>query len=108
MNNDLIYLHHISDAISRIEEYVSVGYNEFIDKSYLQDAVVRQLEIMGEATKNISKKFRSEHPKIPWRRMAGLRDVLIHDYMGVDIYAVWQVTQRNIPGLKKSISKLLG
>jgi len=88
MNRDQIYLKHISDAIGRINEYVSIGYDEFMSHSHWQDAVIRQLEIIGEATKQISVKLRDQYTQVPWRRIAGLRDILIHDYMGVDVEAV--------------------
>jgi len=93
VNEDQVYLHHILDAIATIESYVIVGHDEFMSKSHWQDAVIRQLEIVGEATKRLSRELRSQHPEVPWRRMAGMRDVLIHDYMGVDLDAVWEVTQ---------------
>jgi uncharacterized protein with HEPN domain len=75
--------------------------------SHWQDAVVRQLEIIGEATKRISEELRSKHTDIPWRRIAGMRDVLIHDYMGVDLSAVWEVTQHDLPQLKQKIEAIL-
>lgn len=75
--------------------------------SHWQDAVIRQLEIIGEATKNLSDGLRSAHPEIPWRRIAGLRDVLIHGYMGVDLAAVWEITQKNLPDLERRIEKVL-
>jgi uncharacterized protein with HEPN domain len=69
--------------------------------------VIRQLEIVGEATKNLSGDFRSRHSDIPWRRIAGLRDVLVHDYMGVRLAAVWEVTQTDLPVLKEQIRNIL-
>lgn len=101
MKGDRLYLAHILDAVEKIETYISVGHDVFIATSHWQDAVIRQLEIIGEATKRLSKQLCSHHPEVPWRRIAGLRDVLIHDYMGVDIKAVWEITQKDLPGLKK-------
>jgi len=71
-----------------------------------QDAVVRQLEIIGEATKRVSKELRSKHPDIPWSDMAGMRDVLLHDYIDVDLGVVWKTASENIPDLKALIIKL--
>lgn len=107
MKKDSVYLRHILDAVSKIESYVSVGREAFLSTSHWQDAVVRQLEIIGEATKRISAELRSNYPDIPWRRMAGLRDILIHDYLGVDLSMVWEVTQRDLPDLKTKIEGIL-
>ncbi|MBU4485130.1 DUF86 domain-containing protein [bacterium] len=107
MKDDKIFLMHIRDAITKIEEYVKVGKDEFLNTSHWQDAVIRQLEVIGEATKNISNEFREKNTDIPWRRMAGLRDILIHEYMGVDIMAVWNVTQQDLPPLKAYLEKYL-
>ncbi len=107
MKKDRIYLKHILDAIGKISQYVSVGYEQFMAHSHWQDATMRQLEIIGEATKHLSEETRNKHPDVPWRRIAGLRDVLIHDYMGVDLEAVWEVTQRNLPELEVKIRDVL-
>jgi len=107
MKKDRIYLMHILDAIRKVKQYVSVGYEEFMAHSHWQDAVMRQLEIIGEATKRLSEGLRIQHPAVQWRRIAGLRDVLIHDYMGVDLEAVWQVTQRGVPELEGQIQEIL-
>jgi uncharacterized protein with HEPN domain len=107
VKGDRLYLQHILDAINKVADYVSVGYPVFTSSSHWQDAVIRQLEIIGEATKRLSTKLCSEHADIPWRRIAGLRDVLIHNYMGVDINAVWEITQQNLPVLKARIETIL-
>ena len=101
MKGDQLYRTHILDVVNKIESYVSVGHEGFVSTSHWQDAVIRQLEIVGEATKRLSKQLCSQHPEVPWRRIAGLRDVLIHDYMGVDIGALWEITQKDLPVLKK-------
>ena len=107
MKGDWLYLTHILDAIEKIETHISVGHGVFVSTAHWQDAVIRQLEIIGEATKRLSKQLCSQHPEVPWRRIAGLRDVLIHDYMGVDINAVWEITQKDLPVVKKSIREIL-
>ncbi len=107
MMGDYIYLAHIRDAIEKLEAYVSVGHDVFMSTSHWQDAVIRQLEIIGEATKRLSEGLRTTYDEVPWKRIAGLRDVLIHDYMGVDLAAVWKVTQRDVPELKRYVLAIL-
>ena len=107
MNRDDAYLRHMLDAIEKIDAYVAVGRETFLTTSHWHDAVIRQLEIIGEATKRLSQPLRDQYDAIPWRRIAGLRDVLIHDYMGVDLEAVWEITQRQLPELKRTIQIIL-
>jgi uncharacterized protein with HEPN domain len=107
MKDDGIYLKHILDAIERVETYVAVGRDVFTTTPHWQDAVIRQLEIVGEATKRLSADRKAQYPEVPWRRIAGLRDVLIHDYLGVDISTVWEITQQNLPELKRTVQTML-
>lgn len=107
MTSDHVYIHHILDAIVKIESYTAVGRDAFLTTSHWSDATIRQLEIIGEATKRLSAALRSHNSHVPWRRIAGLRDVLIHDYMGVDLPAVWTITQREVPALKADLERIL-
>jgi uncharacterized protein with HEPN domain len=107
VKSDTVYLRHILDAVQKIESYVSVGHETFMSTSHWQDAVIRQLEIIGEATKRLSLDFRGRYPQIPWKRISGLRDVLIHDYWGVDISLVWEITRTYLPELKHQIDAIL-
>jgi uncharacterized protein with HEPN domain len=85
--SNLYYLLHIKDCILKIEEYTdTLNQQNFLKNSLVQDAVIRNFEIIGEATKQLSKEFRLKYPDIPWKSMAGLRDKLIHDYIGVDLW----------------------
>lgn len=107
MKGDRLYLQHILDAIVKVENYTAVGRDVFMSNSHWQDAAIRQLEVIGEATKRLSAALCEQNSDIPWRRIAGLRDVLIHDYMGVDLNAVWEITQQNLPFLKARIQAIL-
>lgn len=107
MSRDEVYLRHILAAIDRVEQYTSVGKAVFLITPHWQDATIRQLEVIGEATKHLSEATRSGRPEIPWKRIAGLRDVLIHDYMGVDLEAVWEVSQEHLGALRVAVQRLL-
>ena len=103
-----VYLRHILDAMSRREEYTQdIKYEDFMDNYLIQDGVIRQIEIIGEATKRLSKEIKEKHPEIPWKDMSGMRDKLIHDYLGVDIDAVWDTVEEDIPALKNRLKYLI-
>jgi uncharacterized protein with HEPN domain len=73
----------------------------------IQDAVIRNLEVIGEAVRNLSPEFRRQHPELPWRSISALRNVLIHEYFGVDLEIVWRIVQRRLPALKRHIEAFL-
>ncbi|OGR17918.1 MAG: hypothetical protein A2X81_02210 [Desulfobacterales bacterium GWB2_56_26] len=101
------YLCDILTSIVEIEEFLQgMTYATFASDKKTVNAVIRSLEVLGEATKHIPASFRKKHPDIPWSRMAGMRDVLIHDYMGVDLMTVWKVAQERLPEIKPLIEGL--
>jgi len=102
-----VYLAHILECIQRIERFTAGGKKRFLSDVMMQDAVLRNFEVIGEAAKRLDDAYRAAHPQIPWRALAGLRDVLIHEYEGVDLERVWAVVDTELPGLSKAISALL-
>jgi uncharacterized protein with HEPN domain len=107
MKSDRVYLLHIRDAIQLIQEYTKDGREEFMAVRMIQDAVIRNIEVIGEAVKNISSDVKKQNHEIQWKRIAGMRDKLIHEYFGVNLLLVWEVVERELPEFKKSISKIL-
>lgn len=103
------YLKDITDSIEIINDYLSSVDNSkerFVEELQIQDAIIRRLEIIGEAAKRLEANFKEKYPAIPWRKMAGLRDVLIHDYDEIDLELVWEVVVRDLPELKLAITHL--
>jgi uncharacterized protein with HEPN domain len=106
--DDTVYLYHILDAIGLIEEYTKgMSEDEFLANSMAHDAVVRQIEIIGEAARNISDEFREKHSKLPWGKMTGIRNKIIHEYFNINYAIVWDTVRDDLPGLKKSIKKII-
>ena len=107
MKDDKIYIEHILQSIDRIQTYIAgKDHQIFSDDFMTQDAVVRQLEIIGEATKRISKDLRNINPQVPWSDMAGMRDILIHGYIDVDLDIVWKTASESLVKLKSLLQNL--
>jgi len=103
-----IYLHHIVDHLKNVSIYLSgFNYSHFLESQLHQDAVIRNLEVCGEATKKISQDLKDKYPQISWRAMAGMRDKLIHDYFNVDLEIVWETAKNDVPNLITVIEKII-
>jgi uncharacterized protein with HEPN domain len=97
----------IAECIQRILDYTQSGREEFVTSLLIQDAVMRNFTIIGEATKRLSRDLRETYPGIPWKQMAGLRDILTHDYLKIDVNEGWKTVERDLPDLKVKIEALL-
>ena len=103
MNKDRLYLESIRECLERIEEYAAADEDAFMNSRLIQDGVIRNLELIGEATKNLSADLRAANPEIPWRQIAGMRDVLIHDYLKVNLARVWNTVDTDLPPLRATV-----
>jgi len=103
-----LFVEDILEAMDKIERYIKdLTYDAFLKNEMVIDAVIRNLEIIGEASRNIPDDFREKHPDIPWKRMIGLRNLAIHKYFGVDLSIIWQIMTRNLPETKAGILAIL-
>jgi uncharacterized protein with HEPN domain len=106
--DDTVYLRHILDAIEQIQDYLKgVTAEQFLQKRLLQDGVVRRLEIIGEASRNLSDELRQRHPGVPWRQIISLRNRITHAYFDVDLHIVWEIAQNDLSPLKQQVERIL-
>ena len=107
MKDDRVYVRHILRCISRIEEYTQGGREAFFSSSLIQDAVIRNLQTLAESTQRVSDDVKSQHTGIDWKALSGFRNVLVHDYMGVDLEYVYRAISRDLPRLKVACCEIL-
>ena len=104
----ILFLEDILDAIKKVEIYTkNLSFPKFCDNNMAIDAVIRNFEVIGEATKNNVKKVKEKYSDVEWKEAAGFRDILIHDYFGIDLESVWDTIKNNIPSFKKHIVEVL-
>jgi uncharacterized protein with HEPN domain len=107
MKSDAVYLAHILECIRRIEQNTAEGRDVFFASHTLQDAVLRNLQTMSESAQRLSAESKATRPDIEWPRIAGFRNVLVHNYLGIDLEQVWQIVQRDVPVLKEAARAML-
>jgi uncharacterized protein with HEPN domain len=107
MKDDGLYAHHIADCIARIEENTISGREAFDASHTLRDAVLRNLQTLAESTQRLSDSLKATYPEIEWQRIAAFRNVLVHNYLGVDMNFIWNIVQNDLPELKRAISHFL-
>lgn len=108
MKDDRLYLIHIRECIERIDSYITrKDKQKFLDSTLIQDAVLRNLQVLAESTQRLSDAAKESTGEVDWFKIAGFRNVLVHDYLGIDIEQVWNVLEKDLPELKRHIEKLL-
>ena len=108
MKDDKLYLIHISESIEKINSYIAgLDFAAFMENGIVQDAVLRNLQVLAESTQRLSEDFRKSHPEIEWYKIAGLRNILVHDYLGIDLETVWVAVTCKLPELKAVVQAVL-
>ena len=107
MRDDRLYLIHITECIERIERYTVPGDEAFFSDTMIQDAVLRNLLTLSESTQRLSDALKVQHPEVDWASIAAFRNVVVHDYLGIDLPRVWDIVECDLPNLKRAISTIL-
>ena len=104
---DRVLLAHMRDSLNRILEYTNAERSRFEASRLVQDAVIRNLQTLTESSQRLSDEIKSTEPQIPWRELAGFRNVIVHGYLGVDLGAVWLVVEQDLPALSEAVNRML-
>lgn len=107
MKDDKIYLIHIIECITRIQTYTKDGKNQFFGDVKTQDAVLRNLQTLAESSQRVSKSLKTQNPEVDWRTIGAFRNVLVHDYLSIDLQQIWDTVERDLPNLKIYINRIL-
>ena len=106
MKEDAVYVRHILECIDRIEQYTNEGHAAFLASTLIQDGVIRNLQTLGQSALKLSDALKSAHPEVDWKSIVGLRNVLVHDYLGVNVARIWEIVEHDLPDLKAKVVAL--
>ena len=107
MNDDRLYLTQIPECVSRIEDYLAGDRAAFMDSTLIQDAVIRNLQVLAESTQRLSDRLKDSHAQVDWSGLSALRNVLVHDYLGVNVVRAWELVEQELPNLKVQMEGIL-
>lgn len=107
MRDDRLYLIHIAECIDRIVRYTADGKDAFFSDTRTQDAVLRNLHVLTESTQRISEELRRQHPEVAWRETARFGNVVVHQYLGIDLLRIWDIIERDLPILRRQVGAML-
>lgn len=107
MKSPKLYLLHIQESIRRVKEYTAQGKDTFMSDTKTQDAVLRNLQTLAESTQRLPEDIKASRPEVPWKAVAGFRNLLVHDYLGLNLQTVWDICQRDLPPLERAVEAML-
>lgn len=107
MRDEQFYLIHIKECLADIADYTANGREAFMSTKMIQDAVLRKLQIMVQSSMRLSASFRDEHAQIAWDKMRGFRNFVVHDYLEIDLDAVWYIVEHDLPSLAKAVENAI-
>jgi len=106
VREDRLYIEHVLECIERIEEYCGEGEAVFLGSGLIQDAVLRNLQVLAESTQRLSRSLKAAHPEVEWREIAGFRNVLVHEYLGINLKRIWEIVSLDLPRLKVQMKSI--
>lgn len=106
MKDDAVYLGHIQECVTKIEQYTKTGRAAFFASTLIQDGVIRNLQTLGQSVLKLSEGLKSAHPEVDWKSIMGLRNVLVHDYLGVNVTRIWEIVEQDLPEFKTKVTAI--
>lgn len=107
MKDDRIYLLHIRECLDRIKKYTASGRNRFLSDTLIQDGVIRNLQTLAESSQRLSDVLKLKHKEVYWRNIAGFRNVVVHDYLGIDVEQIWDIVEQDLPMLRTTLDSMI-